>query len=61
MKIRITAGGIFGLKGEIEPGTEFDIKDEPPAAWAGKFELIERGPVKGSKPITNEDGGKPKG
>ena len=54
MKIRITAGGIFGRDGEIKPGSEFDLNDEPPAAWKGKYEVISHSPAKGSVPITND-------
>lgn len=61
MKIRIVGlngsdkhSGIFGADGEIAPGTEVELKDEPPAAWAGKYEVISGGPKPGSTAINNE-------
>lgn len=40
MRIQITAGGIYGENGvEIEPGTEFDVKEEP-TAWAGRYAVL---------------------
>lgn len=39
MKIKITAGGIYGADGaEIPIGTEFTVKEEP-TAWAGRYEV----------------------
>lgn len=36
-KIRIIAGGIFGAKGEVPIGTEFEVKGDLPSGWAGRF------------------------
>ena len=48
MKIRIIAGGIFGLplsdespNGEYPVGHEIDLGDnDPPAGWSGRYEII---------------------
>jgi hypothetical protein len=39
MKVEITAGGIFGAKGEIPIGTIVDVKTEP-KGWAGRYRVI---------------------
>lgn len=52
MRIRITAGGIFGANGELAIGEEFDFADEP-IGWGGRYEVIQDAPKKGSKPVTN--------
>ena len=58
MKIRITAPGIFGAKGEIPVGTEVQIKGDPPAGWSGKFAEIGSNPKPDAKAVTNPAGGK---
>ena len=50
MKIRITAGGIFGADGETPVGTELTVKDEP-KGWDGRYEVI--GEDEGKKAVTN--------
>ena len=52
MKIRITAGGIYGANGEIPVGTEIDVT-EAPKGWAGRFEIVGKDPVKEATPVTN--------
>lgn len=53
MKIRITAGGIYGLGGvEVPIGTEYDLKEEP-KGWAGRYEVIEEKPSDDAKVVTN--------
>ena len=52
MKIRITAGGIYGAKGEIAIGTEFDVK-EAPRGWDGRYEVVSREVPKEAVPVTN--------
>ena len=56
MRIRITSGGIFGAKGEVPVGTEFDVKDVP-AGWAGRYQVVSRDPSPGSTPVTNGEPG----
>jgi hypothetical protein len=52
MKIEITAGGIYGARGEEIPvGTTFDLKDEP-TAWAGRYRVVSDG--KGKTAATGE-------
>ncbi|MFI5409131.1 hypothetical protein [Kaistia sp. UC242_56] len=51
MRIKITKGGIFGAKGEIEIGTEIDL-DQEPTGWAGRYEVISSG-GKGKTLVTN--------
>lgn len=60
MKIRIIGhngsdkhSGIFGRDGEIEPGTEVTLNDDPPAAWKGKYEVVDKGAAKGATLIAN--------
>lgn len=55
MKIRITAGGIFGAKGEVPIGAEIDLKGEPPAGWAGRYQVISDGPAPGSVALTGKN------
>ncbi|USA40223.1 hypothetical protein NCF86_03445 [Pelagerythrobacter marinus] len=40
-RIRITAGGIYGAKGEIPVGTEFNMDGDPPAGWAGRYQVVQ--------------------
>jgi hypothetical protein len=61
MKIKITAGGIYGKGGEIKIGTEFDVKSVP-AHWESRCVVVDSSerqmvvnpkdvdPVKGDKP-----------
>lgn len=55
MKIRITAGGIYGRDGEIPIGAEFDV-EEAPEAWAGRFEVVGKAPAKDAVAVTNPAG-----
>ena len=55
MKIRITAGGIYGATGEIAIGTEFDVEKEP-EGWAGRYEIVGKAP-KGAEFVTGEGTG----
>lgn len=41
MKIRITKPGLMAAVGRV-----LNVKGEPPAAWAGKYEIIDPAPVK---------------
>lgn len=50
MKIEITAGGIYGAKGEIPVGTIIDVKEEP-TGWAGRYRVVGR--TEGKTPVTN--------
>ncbi len=59
MKIEITAGGIFGAKGEIPVGTELSVK-EAPKGWAGRYRVISGGEAKGKEAVTNPAKGKGK-
>lgn len=53
MKIRITAGGIYGLGGvEVPIGTEYTLENEP-FGWSGRYEVIQEAPKKDAKPVTN--------
>lgn len=53
MKIEITAGGIFGAKGEIAVGTELTVK-EAPKGWAGRYRVVSGGgDAKGKEAVTN--------
>lgn len=54
MRIKITKGGIFGAKGEIEIGTEIDL-DQEPTGWAGRYEVISSG-GKGKTLVANPAG-----
>lgn len=36
MRIKITAGGIYGAEGELPIGTELTV-ESPPAGWAGRY------------------------
>lgn len=51
MRVKITAGGIYGNDGEIPIGTTLDVKDEP-TAWAGRYEVIS-GDDEGKEAVTN--------
>lgn len=55
MKIRITAGGIYGMKGEIPVGTELDLDGEPPKGWAGRYHVISEGPKPGAVALTGKN------
>jgi hypothetical protein len=59
MKIRIIAPGIYGVDGEIPVGTELTIGDDPPAGWAGKYEVVRDDPKPAAKPVTNPAKTKP--
>lgn len=50
MKIEITAGGIYGAKGEIPIGTELTVK-EAPVGWAGRYRVI--GKTEGKTAVVN--------
>lgn len=50
MKIRITAGGIYGSDGEIPVGAELTVAHEP-KGWAGRYEVIGKDDDK--EPVTN--------
>lgn len=52
MKIRIVAGGIYGVDGEIPIGTEFDVENEP-TGWVGRYEIVAGAPKKEAVPVTN--------
>lgn len=39
VRIRITAGGIYGATGEVPVGTEVDLAEEP-LAWAGRYVVL---------------------
>ena len=52
MKIRITAGGIYGATGEIAVGTEFDVEKEP-EGWDGRYEIVGKTP-KDAEFVTGE-------
>lgn len=67
MKIRITTGGIFGLplseenpNGEYPIGHEIDLGDnEPPAGWAGRYEIVGKAPEDAEFVAGESDDGKP--
>lgn len=42
MKIRITAPGCFGARGEIEVGAEFEVKAAP-KGWEGRYLVLGAG------------------
>lgn len=52
MRIKITKPGIFTSKGEIEVGTELDMKNEP-KGWAGRYEVIGR--TAGKTAVNNDE------
>ncbi len=52
MKIRITGAGIFGIDGEIKPGTELEVKDAP-AGWVGRYEVVTNNAPKEAKMVAN--------
>lgn len=41
MRIRITAGGIYGADGELLVGTELDISGPIPEGWAARCEVVQ--------------------
>ncbi|MHC2298157.1 hypothetical protein [Rhizobium mongolense] len=52
MKIKITAGGIYGGDGkEVPIGTELTVKEEP-KGWAGRYTVLS-GDAKGKTAVTN--------
>lgn len=55
MKIEITAGGIYGAKGEIPIGTVVEVKSEP-TGWAGRYRVVSGGDSEGKTPVTNPAG-----
>ncbi len=61
MKIRIKGikdgaenSGIFGNDGEIPVGTEIEVSN-PPAGWAGRYDVISGGPKEGAVALTNKN------
>lgn len=52
--IRVTAGGIFGMKGEIPVGSEFNVSPPLPEGWAGKYEVLSE-VAADAEPILNAD------
>lgn len=54
MKIRITAGGIYGAKGEVAIGTELEVK-EAPKGWAGRYVVIGEDPKDGAVALTGKN------
>lgn len=59
MKIEITAGGIFGAKGEIPIGTIVEVKAEP-KGWHGRYRVVSGGDAKAKEAVTNPAKGKAK-
>lgn len=53
MRIRVIKPGIYGADGQIPVGTEFSIKGEVPAGWAGRVEVIQADPKPEAKAVTN--------
>ena len=53
MKIRITAGGIHGVDGEIAIGTELTVTDEP-TGWHGRYVVLADAGADAA-PVTNID------
>lgn len=51
-KYRVARAGLFGAKGAVEVGTEFQTRDEIPAGMAHYVEEI-KGDVEDAKPVTN--------
>lgn len=66
MRIRITAGGIFGHvtdenpSGELAIGTELTLDNEP-TGWTGRYVVLDAGDTAGKSAVTNpaEQEGKP--
>jgi hypothetical protein len=52
VRIKITAGGIYGADGEVAIGTELTLSEEP-TAWVGRYEVISGGETEGKVAITN--------
>lgn len=52
MKIKVTKPGIYGAKGMIPVGTEFNVKEEP-KGWDGRYEVISGGASGGKTAVTN--------
>lgn len=55
MRIKITAGGIYGAEGEVAIGTEVTLA-EVPEGWEGRYTVIDADDTEGKEPITNDDG-----
>lgn len=55
MRVKITAGGIYGADGEIPIGTEITVENEP-LGWAGRYEVIS-GDEDGKTAVINPEGG----
>lgn len=55
MRVKITAGGIYGADGEIPIGTELTVASEP-KGWAGRYEIVSRDDGK-KTPVTNPSTG----
>lgn len=51
MRIKITAGGIFGATSELAIGTELTVKEEP-KAWHGRYIVLSDDE---GEPILNDD------
>jgi hypothetical protein len=45
MRIRITAGGIYGADGELPVGTELDITGPIPEGWVARCEVVQDAPA----------------
>jgi hypothetical protein len=54
MRIRITAGGIYGANGEVAIGTELELK-EAPKGWAGRYVVIGEDPKDGTVALTGKN------
>lgn len=55
MRVKITAGGIYGADGEIPIGTEITVENEP-VGWAGRYEIVS-GDEAGKTAVINPEGG----
>jgi len=54
MKIKITAArSIYGKNGQDLFGETLTLKGEPPAGWAGKYQVVDTPKKEGSEPVTN--------
>lgn len=53
MKIRITAGGIYGADGQLPIGSDHEISGEIPAGWLELVEVLDDAPAD-AEPITND-------
>jgi len=59
MKVEITAGGIFGAKGEIPIGTVVEVESEP-TGWAGRYRVVSDGKGKTLVTGTGDENDQPK-